>query len=257
MKPGSVSSAERTPPPTSSFASYTATLRLDRAISTAAARPFGPAPTTTASGTRLQVPVEPLGGAAPRVDQVLASAEAVALALVHVIVVGLPRGPQGAHHLLCLAARDAWIVLALDDQERRADLRDVRQRRPVAIALRVTGRVAKLAREVLAQVTAGRVVHRLPRDHADQRDAGRKALRGEGEREERHVAAVAPAVCADALGIGDLLADQPLDAFGDVLEILAAPVAAIGLLELATVAGRAAHVRREHDVAVVREVLAR
>src|SRR5918998_2747695 len=49
MKPGSVSSAERVPPPTVSSASRTATERPFRASSTAAARPFGPEPTTTAS----------------------------------------------------------------------------------------------------------------------------------------------------------------------------------------------------------------
>src|SRR5215216_6378693 len=47
--PGSVSSAERVPPPTVSSASSTATERPARASSTAAASPFGPAPTTTAS----------------------------------------------------------------------------------------------------------------------------------------------------------------------------------------------------------------
>src|SRR6266850_7154511 len=49
-KPGRVSAAERVPPPISSFASYTVTDRPERAIAIAAAKPFGPAPTTTASG---------------------------------------------------------------------------------------------------------------------------------------------------------------------------------------------------------------
>src|SRR5215208_6802205 len=48
-KPGSVSSQERVPPPTVSSASSTATERPARASCTAAASPFGPAPTTTAS----------------------------------------------------------------------------------------------------------------------------------------------------------------------------------------------------------------
>src|SRR5215210_3925931 len=48
-KPGRVSSAERAPPPTVSSASSTITERPLRASSTAAARPFGPEPTTTAS----------------------------------------------------------------------------------------------------------------------------------------------------------------------------------------------------------------
>src|SRR5687768_6507474 len=47
--PGWVSSAERIPPPIVDSASKTATLRPVRAIVIAAARPFGPLPTTTAS----------------------------------------------------------------------------------------------------------------------------------------------------------------------------------------------------------------
>ena len=49
-KPGSVSSAERDPPPIVSAASSTRTERPARARAMAAASPFGPAPTTTASG---------------------------------------------------------------------------------------------------------------------------------------------------------------------------------------------------------------
>src|SRR5918997_2142710 len=49
-KPFRVSSAERTPPPTVSSASRTRTDRPSRARVIAAARPFGPEPTTTASG---------------------------------------------------------------------------------------------------------------------------------------------------------------------------------------------------------------
>src|SRR6476646_8435480 len=48
-KPGSVSSAEATPPPAVGCASNTMTLRPVRAMAIAAASPFGPEPTTTAS----------------------------------------------------------------------------------------------------------------------------------------------------------------------------------------------------------------
>src|SRR5437016_512427 len=51
MKPGWVSSAEREPPPIVSRASTTQTEQPSRAISMAAARPFGPEPTTTASNS--------------------------------------------------------------------------------------------------------------------------------------------------------------------------------------------------------------
>ena len=48
--PGSVSSAERAPPPTVSAASRTRTVSPACANTIAAASPFGPEPTTTASG---------------------------------------------------------------------------------------------------------------------------------------------------------------------------------------------------------------
>src|SRR5687767_14459940 len=51
-KPGSVSSAERTPPPIVSSASCTSTSRPARASVIAAASPVGPEPMTTASAMR-------------------------------------------------------------------------------------------------------------------------------------------------------------------------------------------------------------
>src|SRR4051812_44699467 len=48
-KPGSVSAAERAPPPKVSLASTTSTAQPARARYTAAASPLGPLPTTTAS----------------------------------------------------------------------------------------------------------------------------------------------------------------------------------------------------------------
>ena len=56
--PGSVSSAVAVPPPTCSDRSHTSTERPARASSMAAARPFGPAPTTTASGNPSAAPPE-------------------------------------------------------------------------------------------------------------------------------------------------------------------------------------------------------
>src|SRR5947207_12145119 len=50
MNPGSVSCAERTPPPIVGSASKTTTDRPARARTIAAASPFGPEPITTASG---------------------------------------------------------------------------------------------------------------------------------------------------------------------------------------------------------------
>ena len=49
--PGSVSPAERTPPPIDDSASYSRTDRPARAATTAATSPFGPLPTTVTSVT--------------------------------------------------------------------------------------------------------------------------------------------------------------------------------------------------------------
>src|SRR2546426_2552664 len=212
----------------------------------AAARPLGPEPTTTASGTQ-QVAVEPLARAPDRVDHVLARAEAVSLALVHVVLVHLSSGAQRGHDLVRLGQRYARVVLALEHEERRFDLRNVRERRTIAVALRVLRGVAELADQVLAQVAARRVVHRLPRHDTHDGDAGGKAVGVLTERHERRVSAVAAAVDADALRVGDPLLREPVEALHDVLEVLPAPVLAIRLLELAAITGRSADVRRERS----------
>ena len=54
-KPGRVSSAERQPPPIVSAASMTVTVRPAWAIAMAADNPFGPEPTTIASGVAATV----------------------------------------------------------------------------------------------------------------------------------------------------------------------------------------------------------
>ena len=55
-KPGSVSSPLRIPPPIVALASYTTTDRPARARVIAAASPFGPDPTTIASGASARIP---------------------------------------------------------------------------------------------------------------------------------------------------------------------------------------------------------
>src|SRR5688572_6657951 len=86
-----------------------------------------PARRGQASGTQ-QVAVEPLPRATHRVDHVLARAEAVSFTLVHVVLVHLARRAQRGHDLLRLGQRYPRVVLALEDEQRRFDLRDMRQR---------------------------------------------------------------------------------------------------------------------------------
>ena len=60
---------------------------------------------------------------------------------------------------------------------------------------------------------------------------------------------------ADPLRIGDALGDQVLDAPGEVVLHLVAPLLVAGVQELLAVAGRAAEVRLQHGVAAVGEEL--
>src|SRR3954462_5539063 len=64
MNPGSMSSADRTAPPYTSWASSTTTDQPRSASRLAATRPFGPAPMTTASGIAAS-----LGGAPADADR--------------------------------------------------------------------------------------------------------------------------------------------------------------------------------------------
>ena len=63
LNPGSVSSSVRVPPPIAAFASNTSTSNPARASTTAAVRPFGPEPMTTAR--RLSCETTPRAATAP------------------------------------------------------------------------------------------------------------------------------------------------------------------------------------------------
>ena len=159
------------------------------------------------------------------------------------------------HELLRLGARHLGIVLPLQDEQRRADLRDMRERRALAVELRVLLWVAELAEHQVANVAARGRGHRRPGDHADDRHAGRESIRMKGERHQREIPAIARAVRADARRIGQLLITEPRGAARDVLEVLAAPVAPVRFTPLSPVAGRSARVRCEHDKSGVHEHL--
>src|SRR5439155_21692497 len=91
---------------------------------------------------------------------------AMPLALVDVVLVHLPGLAERFDHLLGLGARHPRVVRALKDEQRREDLRRVRDRRAIAVPLGVLRRVAELAKQVYAQIAALRLEHRLPSEHA-------------------------------------------------------------------------------------------
>ncbi|MNX22226.1 hypothetical protein D3C86_522050 [compost metagenome] len=71
-------------------------------------------------------------------------------------------------------------------------------------------------------------------------------VRREGDPRQRGVTAVAGAIDADALGVGDALPHQPLHAVRDVVLHLQAPLPEAGLPEVAAVAGGSAEVHLQH-----------
>src|SRR5439155_26191783 len=137
-----------------------------------------------------------------------------------------------------LGARHARIILPLQDEKWGADLGCMCQRRALAIELRVLRRISELAKEVIAEVTARRLRHRLPRDDPDRRDTGREAIRPQRERHDREIAPVAAAVDTDSRGVGKLLIAEPRRAEGDIVEFLATPIVAVRFAPRFAVPGR-------------------
>src|SRR5438093_10809360 len=111
MNPGSVSSAERPPPPIVRSASKTITFLPARARTMAAARPFGPDPTTTASG--LLATTIPFSRRAPRAcndDRDPIGELALAARLYTRGRGGLPRRLHLRRESVRAAARRAWTA---------------------------------------------------------------------------------------------------------------------------------------------------
>ena len=80
---------------------------------------------------------------------VVGAAPAVALALVHVVLDGRPAGAQRVDER-CRLRRDRTdvVVVALQQQHRRADLRRVRDRRAVAVRVARASGSGPTSREV-------------------------------------------------------------------------------------------------------------
>src|SRR5438477_8759122 len=133
----------------------------------------------------------------------------MSLARVHVVLVRLAGVAERFHDLLGLAARNARIVLALEDEKRCADLGCVRERRALPIKLSVLRRIAKLADQIVPQISARRLRHRLPGNDPDHRDTGSEAIGPERERHQRQVATIAAAVAADQRRATRLLSAWP------------------------------------------------
>ncbi|KAG1451173.1 hypothetical protein G6F57_016235 [Rhizopus arrhizus] len=127
-------------------------------------------------------------------------------------------------------------------------------RQTVVVALRMAHHVLHLVQHGLPvrrnglhereQVRHAHVVH------CGGIEVGRVGHAGQGG-----VAAVAGAVDADALGVGDAFLDQPLDAVCDVVLHFQAPLPEAGFPKGAAVAGRTAEVHLQHAEAAVGQEL--
>jgi hypothetical protein len=91
--------------------------------------------------------------------------------------------------------------------------------------------------------------------HADVAHGAAIQVRLARDRHQRGVSAIAGAVHAHALAIGDALLDRPARGIGEVVLHLAAPLARAQVLELATAAARAAIVHLQDRVTARREKL--
>src|SRR5205085_1348502 len=80
-------------------------------------------------------------------------------------------------------------------------------------------------------------------------------VRRERDAGERRIAAIAPAIDADALRVGDALGDEPARAVGHVVLHAQAPLSEARFPELAAVTGRAAEIHLEDAVAAIGEEL--
>ncbi len=129
-----------------------------------------------------------------------------------------------------------------------AEAVDVTQHRGLVVAIRIVLRTIHVAFGVVG------VVHR-PVDHRRTGDAAAIGVRPLGQQHQRHVAAVAPAIDADARGIHEWLALQPLDAGELVGDLHAAETPVQRLVEPAPAAAGSAVVEREYDVAALGEQL--
>ncbi len=171
----------------------------------------------------------------------------------------LPGRLQLARHRFGLRDRHDRVVDAVQQQDRRADVLRQPGRRPLG-HLRVVHRADVLGPvgervRVLATHHLRVTEHRREvRDTVDA-DGARVEVRRQRRARQRREAAVARADDADAPWIHQAARDQRLHAVGDVVLHQAAPLAIAGEPVRLAVAGRAAELRLQHDVAARREEL--
>ena len=148
--------------------------------------------------------------------------------------------------LLAVGDRRAVVVLGVDDECRRGHLLDVGDRRQPAVAFPFLPRRAE--KLVLRQaLRVGRAVPAFPVGDRPARDGRRESI-GRRRQPVGHEAAVAAARHADPVRVDvGILGQRRVHPAQVVLRIELAPLAACGVGECVTVAGRAARIRIQHE----------
>ncbi len=155
---------------------------------------------------------------------------------------------QRAHHRGGIDEQHVVVGHAVREQQRRLQAFQPRQHAAQAIAFGVVLRMVEIALGVEGVVQA-------PVGHRRHRRAGRDLVGGLGQQHQGHVAAVAPAVGADARRIDPGLLLQPGDAGELVLDLDLAHLAEDRVLEGLSTTRHAAVVEAEHHVAALRHPL--
>ena len=194
-----------------------------------------------------QVPVVPGQIALIPVLHVARRLDAVVLARVDDQLGRHPHPPQRLVELFRGEQGHVHVVLADHHQRRRLDLVDAEERRELDPQLRVLPGQAELLLP-LVLVVVGAVAGQMV-GHARPRHGGLEALR----LRDHHVgedAAVAPPPDAQPFGIGGAGGHRVVHRRHHVLVVLVAPAGPDGAAEGGAVAGGAARVRGDHQVAV-------
>src|SRR4051812_10858130 len=181
-------------------------------------------------------------------------AEAVAFAWVEDKLHGLAAVLERAVVLHRLSDRNALVVAAVQNEQRRGHVVDEGDRRALAIELhRLLVRHALEERGDVAGNVGG-AVHAHEVEEASALHRRLEAVRL-GHDPGGHVAAVAPARHPELVGIGDATRYHRVDAGHDVAIVSATPVGDVAAHPLLAIAGRAAWIGIEHGPSLPRPVL--
>ena len=155
---------------------------------------------------------------------------------------------QRAHQHGGVGEQHVVIGHAVDQQQRRGQAVDVAEHTRLGVAIRVVARQVHVALGVVGVIQA-------PVGHRCAGNAAGIPVRGLGQQHQGHVAAIGPAVHANALGIHPGLGGEPFNALELVFHFHRALAAVQRAAEITPTARGATVVQREHHIALLGQVL--